>query len=79
MLYVGVVGYSSHQGLLRFREEAGTYEPDLVLVSFGWNDGLEIPFGLAVALAIRYRLRALMVRCGHEIQHREPACLSENR
>jgi hypothetical protein len=26
----GVAGYSSHQGLLRFQEEVGTYEPDLV-------------------------------------------------
>ncbi len=34
----GVFGYSSYQGLMRFREEVGTYRPDVVLVSFGWND-----------------------------------------
>ncbi len=34
----GVAGYSSHQGLLRFRRDAPRFRPDLVLVSFGWND-----------------------------------------
>jgi lysophospholipase L1-like esterase len=34
----GVAGYSSHQGLLRFQQEVKTYQPDLVIVSFGWND-----------------------------------------
>lgn len=34
----GVAGYSSHQGLLRFRQEVARYQPDLVIVSFGWND-----------------------------------------
>ena len=34
----GVAGYSSHQGLLRFQQEVGMYKPDLVIVSFGWND-----------------------------------------
>lgn len=34
----GVVGYSSHQGLLRFSSEVETYKPDMVVVSFGWND-----------------------------------------
>ena len=34
----GVVGYSSYQGLLLFREEVARYEPDVVLFSFGWND-----------------------------------------
>ncbi len=33
----GVYGYSSYQGLRRF-EEVLTYQPDLVLVSFGSND-----------------------------------------
>lgn len=46
ILNAGVAGYTSHQGLLRFRGEAGRYQPDLVLVSFGWNDpapALEAP------------------------------------
>jgi lysophospholipase L1-like esterase len=34
----GVAGYSSHQGLLRFQQEADQYRPDLIIVSFGWND-----------------------------------------
>jgi lysophospholipase L1-like esterase len=34
----GVSGYTSYQGLTRFKQEVGTYEPDIVLVSFGWND-----------------------------------------
>ena len=38
VINAGVAGYSSHQGLLRFQQDVGTYEPDLVIVSFGWND-----------------------------------------
>ncbi len=38
VLDAGVAGYTSHQGLLRFQEEVGPYQPDLVLVCFGWND-----------------------------------------
>lgn len=38
VLNAGVAGYSSHQGLLRFLREFELYRPDLVLVSFGWND-----------------------------------------
>ena len=34
----GVTGYSSYQGLQRFREDVGEYDPDVVMVSFGWND-----------------------------------------
>jgi lysophospholipase L1-like esterase len=34
----GVTGYSSFQGLQRFNEEVSVYTPDIVLVSFGWND-----------------------------------------
>jgi lysophospholipase L1-like esterase len=41
VLNAGVVGYSSHQGLLRFLQEVDTYQPDLLLVSFGWNDPAE--------------------------------------
>ena len=38
----GVVGYSSHQGLLRFRGEVERYRPNMVIVSFGWNDAADI-------------------------------------
>ena len=41
VLNAGVAGYSSHQGLLRFLQEVDHYQPDLVLVSFGWNDAAE--------------------------------------
>jgi lysophospholipase L1-like esterase len=38
VLNAGVQGYSSYQGLLRFRAELVPFRPDLVFVSFGWND-----------------------------------------
>lgn len=38
VLNAGVTGYSSYQGLQKFRQEVEKYRPDLVLVSFGWND-----------------------------------------
>jgi len=38
VLNAGVAGYSSYQGLMRFREEVSVFEPDLIFVSFGWND-----------------------------------------
>jgi lysophospholipase L1-like esterase len=41
VLNAGVRGYSSHQGLKRFAEEVALYEPDLIFVSFGWNDAPE--------------------------------------
>jgi lysophospholipase L1-like esterase len=41
VLNAGVAGYSSHQGVLRFVQEVDRYHPDLVLVSFGWNDAAE--------------------------------------
>jgi len=36
----GVPGYSSLQGLRRFQEEINVYRPDLIIVSFGWNDAV---------------------------------------
>jgi lysophospholipase L1-like esterase len=41
VLNAGVAGYSSHQGVLRFEQEVDRFQPDLVLVSFGWNDAAE--------------------------------------
>lgn len=38
VLNAGVMGYTVHQGLLRFRSEVGEFQPSLLLVSFGWND-----------------------------------------
>ena len=42
VLNAGVAGFSSHQGLLRFLEDVDRYQPDLVLVSFGWNDATPV-------------------------------------
>ena len=41
VLNAGVAGYSSHQGIRRFLQEVDQYTPDLVLVSFGWNDAAD--------------------------------------
>jgi lysophospholipase L1-like esterase len=41
VLNAGVAGYSSHQGLLRFLQEVDRYRPELLVVSFGWNDAAE--------------------------------------
>ncbi len=41
VLNAGVAGYSSHQGVLRFLQEVDRFKPDLLLVSFGWNDAAE--------------------------------------
>lgn len=41
VLNAGVAGYSSYQGVLRFLQEVDQYQPDLLLVSFGWNDAAE--------------------------------------
>ena len=41
VINAGVAGYSSHQGLRRFLQEVDQYHPDLLLVSFGWNDAAE--------------------------------------
>ncbi len=38
VINAGVGGYSSYQGVQRFLQEWETYQPDMVLVSFGWND-----------------------------------------
>lgn len=38
VLNAGVTGYSSYQGGRRFEQDVDTYHPDVVLVSFGWND-----------------------------------------
>jgi lysophospholipase L1-like esterase len=41
VLNAGVAGYSSHQGLMRFLQEVDQFHPDLLLISFGWNDAAE--------------------------------------
>jgi lysophospholipase L1-like esterase len=41
VINAGVHGYSSFQGLRRF-QEALTFQPDMVLTSFGWNDQLQV-------------------------------------
>jgi lysophospholipase L1-like esterase len=41
VLNAGVAGYSSHQGMRRFLQEVDQFTPNLVLVSFGWNDAAD--------------------------------------
>ena len=41
VLNAGVAGYSSHQGMRRFLQEVDQFTPDLVLVSYGWNDAAD--------------------------------------
>ncbi len=38
VMNAGVGGYSSYQGLMRFREEVDQFQPDVIFISFGWND-----------------------------------------
>jgi lysophospholipase L1-like esterase len=72
VLNAGVSGYTTHQGLRRFLQEADRYQPDLVLVSFGWNDAAEAiggpdkefhvpPWPLVVAQRALVRYRAYLV------------------
>jgi lysophospholipase L1-like esterase len=42
VMNAGVTGYSSFQGLSRFKQEVAIYDPDLVFVSFGWNDASSV-------------------------------------
>lgn len=37
-LNAGVSGYSTHQGLLRWRRDVADLRPDVVVLYFGWND-----------------------------------------
>ena len=34
----GVPGYTSHQGLIELKEKILNYHPDIITLSFGWND-----------------------------------------
>ena len=34
----GVPGYTSHQGLILLKEKILDYDPDIITLSFGWND-----------------------------------------
>ncbi|MCP3956657.1 MAG: hypothetical protein GY719_02275 [bacterium] len=38
VLNAGVAGYSSYQGSMRFRSQVERFQPDLITVSFGYND-----------------------------------------
>jgi lysophospholipase L1-like esterase len=72
VLNAGVAGYSSHQGVLRFLQEVDRYQPDHILVSFGWNDAAEAigqpdktfkipPWPLVVTQRALVRYRAYLV------------------
>ena len=68
VLNAGVAGYSSHQGLMRFRQQVERFEPDLVTVSFGYNDiapALRVPdrdFRLPPALLVSLQRQLLRYR-----------------
>lgn len=38
VINAGVSGYTSYQGLLRLKNILPTVQPDVVIISFGWND-----------------------------------------
>lgn len=38
----GVSGYTSYQGMRKFELDVDEYEPDMILVSFGWNDAADV-------------------------------------
>jgi len=40
---MAVPGYSSHQGLAWARRDLHRFEPDLVVIAFGWNDASAMP------------------------------------
>ena len=80
VLNAGVVGYSSYQGLKRFEAQAERYEPDVVLVSFGWNDAapsagppdrLYEPPPLAGLLRMANRYRAFLA-VSYAVRPQEP-------
>lgn len=86
VLNAGVVGYSSYQGLRRFQEDVKTYEPDLIFVSFGWNDLPDAvgkpdklfripPFVPLVRFLVHYKFyRALM----HYVREARGGAMSED-
>jgi lysophospholipase L1-like esterase len=82
----GVAGYSSHQGVLRFLQEADRLQPDLVLVSFGWNDAADaiggpdksfrVPPWPVVALQrtlVRYRSYLVLMNYARSLRSAPPA------
>ena len=62
----GVYGYSSYQGLKRF-EEILDYQPDMVLVSFGSNDGHRVVIPDAEFHAGEFENPIFRTRIGHLI------------
>lgn len=57
VMNAGVTGYSSHQGAARVAREVPVYRPDVVLLSFGWNDAASAIGGDDAAFATAARLR----------------------
>jgi lysophospholipase L1-like esterase len=43
VIAMAVPGYSSHQGLAWARRDLHRFEPDLVVIAFGWNDASAMP------------------------------------
>lgn len=57
VLNAGVTGYSSYQGAARVARDVPVYKPDVVLLSFGWNDAANAIGGDDAAFAAAARLR----------------------
>ncbi len=49
VINAGVPGYSSYQGKIYFEEELVQYQPDMVLIMFGWNDHWKAGHGISDA------------------------------
>lgn len=90
VLNAGVAGYSSYQGLMRFRQQVETFQPDLVTVSFGYNDiapaigppdrELEVPPGWLVGLQrqlLRYRFYLVAEKIARGWAPETPPSVSE--
>ncbi|MEO0289319.1 MAG: GDSL-type esterase/lipase family protein [candidate division WOR-3 bacterium] len=45
VINAGVTGYTSYQGLLRFKNYILKFSPDILVVSFGWNDASTFFYG----------------------------------
>ncbi|MEO0233501.1 MAG: GDSL-type esterase/lipase family protein [candidate division WOR-3 bacterium] len=45
VINAGVTGYTSYQGLLRFKHYILKFSPDILVVSFGWNDASTFFYG----------------------------------
>ena len=90
VLNAGVAGYSSYQGLRRFQQQVATFQPDLVTVSFGYNDiapalgspdrEFRVPPALLVSLQrqlLRYRFYRVAEKVARRWTPEQPVSVGE--